>query len=108
MTAFIHKLTLILTIAIGLAISPLCRAYSLCQTLGEYCGDPPTTTFPACCPFDTDANDKHVALKCKNIDNDIGTCEIDEDSGDSDSSKSSEGDSSDSEKKESKSETKSQ
>ncbi len=83
MTEFINKLTFILTIAIVLAISPLCGAYSACQKLGEYCGSPPTETFPACCPFDTNSNNEQTPLKCKNIDNGVGTCETVENSGSS-------------------------
>ena len=65
--------------AVILASSPLCGAFSACQKLGEYCGSPSTETFPACCPFDTDANSEQVPLKCKNLDNGVGTCETVED-----------------------------
>ena len=110
MTTFIHKLTLILTIAIALAVSPLCGAFSECEHLGEVCGDPP---FLGCCSFDKALNNEGtIQLDCKDDDNDgIGTCEIEEDSEDSDNSEDSDGsesNSNNSEKKESKSETKSQ
>ena len=52
--------------------------YCSCQHLGEYCGSPATETFPSCCPFDTDSDDKQVPLECENIDNGVGTCEIKE------------------------------
>ena len=81
MTPTIHKLSIILLIVTALAVSPLYGAFAECQKLGEYCGDPPTATFPACCPFDTNANGEQVPLKCKNLDNGVGTCETDENSG---------------------------
>ena len=79
MIAFIHKLSITLLMAAILASSPLCGAFSACQKLGEYCGNPPTETFPACCPFDTNATGGQVPLKCKNLDNGVGTCETVED-----------------------------
>ena len=53
MFSFIHKLLIIVAVVTTLAISPLCKVFAECQKLGEYCGNPPTETFPACCPFDT-------------------------------------------------------
>ncbi len=81
MPAFIYKLFIIPLIAIALAVFPLCGAFAECQHLGEYCGDPSTETFPACCPTDTNENNEQVPLKCKNLDNGVGTCEIDEEGG---------------------------
>ncbi len=75
MPALIYRLSIILTAAV-LAVFPFCGAYSECQKLGEFCGNPASDTFPACCPFDTDSEDEQVALKCKNLDNGVGTCEI--------------------------------
>ena len=81
MPALFYRLSIILTVALILAVSPFCRAYSDCQKLGEFCGSPASETFPACCPFDTNAmSGGQVPLKCKNLDNGIGTCETDEDS----------------------------
>lgn len=70
-----YKLSVILVIATALAISPFCRAFSACQTLGEFCGDPPSEMFPRCCPFDRDSEENQIRLKCKNIENGIGSCE---------------------------------
>ena len=78
MPTLIHKLTIILVIAAVLAVSPLCGAFAECQKLGEYCGSPPTETFPSCCPFDTNANGEQIPLKCKDVDNGVGTCETTE------------------------------
>ena len=80
MPTLTHKLSIILVIASILAISPLCAAFSECQKLGEFCGNPASETFPACCPFDTNTSDEQVPLKCKNVDNGVGTCETDESS----------------------------
>ena len=71
-----NKLSIILTIASIIAVSPLCAAFSECQKLGEYCGSPPSGAFPSCCPFDTNENSEQVPLKCKNVDNGVGTCEV--------------------------------
>ena len=75
MSKMIYKLSIILTFAAILAVSPFCRAYSECQKLGEYCGNPPTETFPGCCPFDTNSSGEQEPLRCKNVDNGVGTCE---------------------------------
>ena len=78
MPTYIQRVSIILTVAISLAVSPLCSALAECQKLGEYCGSHPTETFPACCPFDTDSNSMQIPLKCKNVDNGVGTCETSE------------------------------
>ena len=78
MTTFIYKPLIVLIVAILMAISPLCVVFAECQKLGEYCGDPPTDTFPVCCQFDTNGEGEQVPLKCNNLDNGVGTCEIDE------------------------------
>ena len=78
MPALSYRLSITLTIAIALAVSPLCNVRAECQKLGEFCGSPATETFPGCCPFDTNSNDEQVPLKCKNVDNGVGTCETDE------------------------------
>lgn len=70
-----YKLLTILTVALLLAVSPLSEALCACQKLGEYCGTPPTETFPACCPFDTNSDGNQIPLKCKNAENGVGTCE---------------------------------
>ena len=81
MFSTIHKLSAFLLIVIALAASPLCKAFAECQKLGEYCGNPPTETFPACCPFDINTmSGEQAPLRCQNLDNGVGTCETDEDS----------------------------
>ena len=75
MILFIHKQSFIFTIAIALAVSPLCGAYSACQKAGQFCGSPPSETFPACCPFDTSTDGGQVPLKCKNVQDGVGSCE---------------------------------
>ena len=76
MSAYIHKLSIILVIAIALAITPFYRVFSACQKSGEFCGDPSTPLFPGCCPFDEDSDGKQIDLDCKDDDDDgIGICE---------------------------------
>ena len=89
MTILIYRLSVFLAATV-LAVFPFCKAYSECQKLGEYCGAPPTDTFPSCCPFDTDSDDEQVPLKCKNLDNGVGTCEIVEESDKTDNADDSE------------------
>ncbi len=75
MSTFKYKFSIILVIAAALAVSPFCRAFSTCQTLGQFCGNPPSDMFPKCCPFDTDLEGNQIQLKCKNVENEIGSCE---------------------------------
>ncbi len=76
MSTFIYKQSIIFITAAALAIFPLCGAFAECQKLDEYCGDPPTEEFPACCPVYTNAKGEEVSLKCKkDADSDLGTCE---------------------------------
>ena len=71
-----YRLLILLIITFVLAVTPWYAVLAECQKLGVYCGKPPTDGFPGCCPFDRDANDEQVRLKCKNVENGIGTCEI--------------------------------
>ena len=69
------KFFIVLLAFTSLVIMPL-NGFCNCQKLGEYCGNPASETFPACCPFDTDTNGEQVPLTCDNVDNGVGTCEV--------------------------------
>ena len=87
-SSILKKLLVLVSVPTCLVLIPFQSAFCECQELGVYCGSPASETFPACCPFYTDANGKQTPLKCSKVDNGIGTCELLEESGNISSSSS--------------------
>ena len=79
----LKKFVLLLFIAFAIGLFQFQNGFCSCQQLGEYCGSPATETFPACCPFYTNGEGQQVSLKCLNVDNGVGTCEISNEGGSS-------------------------